>query len=347
MVSLYADGQTRIFSTDAPTIGDILHRTGIKLAPGDLVEPAAATPTPKGPLNINVYRARPILVVDGGRSYHVLSAYQSPRLLAQAAGLTVFPEDEYTDEAVTDFMQASDAIGEQVTIHRAKPYTVKVDGQTRSLRTQAKTIGEALKGANIALGSADTVAPAPSTPLVSADEVSVIRVSEAVATITRTVPRPVTVISDPTVLQGQSTVKTEGSDGQKTVTWRIHYKDGAETSREAIQVVSETAPVARVVVQGTKVFFAGSVEYWRPQVEAAAAQYGLDPNMMLRIMSCESHGNATSVNAGSGATGLFQFMPSTWRSNGGTDNNIFDGSIQIQIAARKMATDGTRAWQCQ
>jgi len=82
----------------------------------------------------------------------------------------------------------------------------------------------------------------------------------------------------------------------------------------------------------------------------AAANWGVDPNTMLRIMSCESHGNATSVSSfvvnGEHPTGLFQFLPSTWRANGGTDSNILDGAAQIEIAAKKMAREGTKAWQC-
>ncbi len=72
--------------------------------------------------------------------------------------------------------------------------------------------------------------------------------------------------------------------------------------------------------------------------------------MMLRIMTCESHGNASVVSNfvinGEHPTGLFQFLPATWRANGGTDDNILDGSIQVKIAAKKMAKDGTSAWQC-
>jgi len=96
--------------------------------------------------------------------------------------------------------------------------------------------------------------------------------------------------------------------------------------------------------------FAGNVEYWRPQVEAAAAAWNLDPNMMLRIMQCESNGNATDVSTfivnGQHPTGLFQYLPSTWRAAGGTDDNIFDGSLQIKLTARKMANEGTSAWAC-
>ncbi len=349
LISLYADGRSRLLSADDKTVGDVLRRAGVKLASADLVEPAPASSVPTGQFNINVYRARPVLVEDGTQTYRLRSAYQSPRLLALAAGLVLYPEDRFRTEVITDFVDDG-GVGEKVVVTRAKPLNVKVDGQNRLIRTQAATTGEALKDGGVVLGPKDTLSTPISSPVVAGTTVSITRVTEAVVTLTQVLPRPVKVIPDPTVLKGQTAVKTAGADGQKTVTWRIHYKDGAETAREAVQTVSEAAPVTQVVVEGTKVFFAGSVEYWRPQVEAAAAVWGLDPNMMLRIMNCESHGNATDVSAfvinGEHPTGLFQFLPSTWRSAGGTNDNIFDGSLQIQLAAKKMAREGTKAWQC-
>jgi uncharacterized protein YabE (DUF348 family) len=349
LVSLYVDGQKKLFTTDAATVGDVLKRSDIELGQGDLVEPAAGTPVSKGQFNINVYRSRPVLVVDGTQSYHVRSAYQSPRLLALAAGLSVFAEDDYRTEVITDIVE-SDTIGERVTIQRAKPVSIQVDGRTRLIRTQAKTLVEALKGADITLAPKDTISKPLTTPVVPGLSVAVTRVSEAVVTETQVIPRAVKTVNDPTVLKGQTTVSTEGSDGQKTVVYKVHYTNGVETAREALQTVSETAPVTKVVSVGTKVIFAGSVEYWRPLVEAAAAQYGLDPNMMLRIMNCETHGNASTVSTfiinGEHPTGLFQFLPSTWISAGGTADNIFDGAVQIQLAARKMSREGTSAWQC-
>jgi uncharacterized protein YabE (DUF348 family) len=351
LVSLYADGQKRLFSTDAPTVGQVVERAGIKLNPGDLVEPAASEAMPStGPYNVNIYRARPVQVVDGLNTHHTQSAYQSPRLLAQAAGLTVYPEDTYDTKVITDIVSAG-TLGEQVTIRRASLITVKVDGASRQIRTQAKTVSAALDGAGIALGMKDSISAPPEATIVSGETIVITRVSEVIATLTQTIPRPTKTITDPTMLKGQTQVKDPGADGQKTITYRIHYQDGKETSREALQVVSQAAPTPKVVVVGTKVFFAGSVEYWRPQVEAAAAVFGLDPNMMLRIMSCESHGNATTVSKfvvnGEHPTGLFQYLPSTWRSAGGTNDNIFDGALQIRLTAKKMAAQGTKAWQCQ
>jgi len=350
MVSLYVDGTKRLFATNDTTVGAVVKHTGIKLAAGDLVEPSDSTSIAPGQFNINIYRARPVFVVDGSQHFRLESAYQSPHLLAQAAGLNVYPEDNYKTSVITNFV-ATGAIGEQVSVKRATPFLVKVDGKIQTVRTQATTVGAALDSAGIALGLKDTVAPGTATPVIAGETVQITRVTEALATITETIPRPVQTVIDPTVLKGQTSVRTPGTDGHKTTTYLIHYTDGVETNRTPVQVINQTAPTAQVIVVGTKVIFAGNVEYWRPQVVAAATQYGLDPNMMLRIMQCESNGNASDVSAfvvdGQHPTGLFQYLPTTWIAAGGTADNIFDGSLQIQLTAKKMAAQGTKAWACQ
>lgn len=351
LVSVYADGHKTLFSTNASTIRAVLQQAGVTLGHNDLVEPGLdATLPPTGPYNINVYRARPVLVIDGLQSHRVLTAYRSPRLIAGAAGLTVYPEDQLTTSTITNFVDAQ-LVGEQIVIKRATPFVVKVDGTSRSLRTQATSIAGALESADIAVGPQDTVKPALSKPLIGGTVITITRVSEVVATVTQTIPRLVKTIADPKTLKGTSRVQDPGADGQKTTTFKIHYTNGIETSRQAIKQVSETAPKTKVVVEGTKVMFAGNIEHWRPMVESAAAAYGLDPNMMLRIMACESNGNATAVSTfivnGQHPTGLFQYLPTTWTAAGGTNDNIFDGALQIKLTAKKMAREGTSAWQCQ
>ncbi len=349
LVSLYVDGSKHVISTDDHTVGEFLKRAGIVLRDGDTTDPNAATVIAGNMFNINVYRARPVLVVDGTQSRIVRSTSQSPEAIAGQAGYKVYHEDEYTSSVVTDFVGYG-TIGEQITIRRATPLTVKVDGQVRSIRTQAKRLDDALLRAGIIVGPKDTVSAPLDSAIVPSMAVAIVRVSEVITTETSVLPRPTTSTTDPNLAKGVINVVSAGADGSKTVTYRIHYRDGVETSRQIVKLVSQTAPIPKVQVVGTKEFFMGSVEYWRPEVVAAAAQWGIDPNMMLRIMNCESHGHATSVNTatvnGEHATGLFQYLPSTWRAAGGTDANIFDGSTQIQITAKKMALYGTAPWAC-
>lgn len=350
MVSLYVDGTKKLFSTNATTVAEVLSRSNVTLGKNDLVEPGSQTKLNSDQFNINVYRARPVVVVDGPKTYHVLSAYQSPQLLAQAAGLTVYPEDTYKTNVITNFVQ-SGSIGEEVLVTRAKPMSILVDGTTRNIRTQADTVGSAISGADISLGAKDTVSVPQTAPVTPGLTITITRVTEAIVTLTTPIPFQTQTVANPSLMKGITQVQTAGANGQTTETFMIHYQNGVETSRQALQLVSQTQPVTQVQIVGTKVLFEGSVEYWRPMVIAAAQANGLDPNTMLRIMQCESNGNATDISTfvvdGQHPEGLFQYLPTTWTAAGGTMDNILDGPTQIQITAKKMATEGTKAWACQ
>jgi resuscitation-promoting factor RpfB len=350
MVSLYVDGTKKLFSTNATTVGDVLARSNVTIGKNDLVEPSIQTKLNSGQFNINVFRARPVVIVDGQDTYHVLSAYQSPQLLAQAAGLTVYPEDTYKTSVITNFVR-SGSLGEQIVITRAKPMSILVDGAIRNIRTQATTVGAAISSADIALGAKDTVSVPQSTPVTPGLTITITRVTEAIVTLTTPIPFQTQTVTDPNLMKGTTQIKTPGANGQTTETFLIHYENGVETGRQPLQLVSQAQPVTQVQVVGTKVLFEGSVEYWRPMVIAAAEANGLDPNTMLRIMQCESNGNAADISTfvvdGQHPEGLFQYLPSTWIAAGGTMSNILDGPTQIQITAKKMATQGTGAWACQ
>ena len=142
VVSLYADGEKKIISTDAVTVGDVLRRTNITLAQGDIVEPAADASIPQGFFNINVYRSKPVTVVDGTKSYHLQSAYSSPRLLAQSAGIKTYPADRYKSEVVTNFVDQTD-IGIKLTVERSIPFIITVGSTTTNYRAQPGTVAEA------------------------------------------------------------------------------------------------------------------------------------------------------------------------------------------------------------
>jgi hypothetical protein len=217
-----------------------------------------------------------------------------------------------------------------------------VDGQTVLYRTQASTVGELLREQRISLGASDSVTPGQGSRLSAGQVVRIVRVAEAVVAVDETIQRATKNVNDPTLIKGQTTVQAAGADGHRRVTYRIHYRDGVETGRETLKVEHQVNPVDRVVLVGTKVLFGGSIEYWRPTVASAAAANGVDPNLMLAIMRCESNGNASASNGSH--FGLYQYDWPTWLGAGGTRDNIFDGPAQIRITAWKIANYGTRAW---
>lgn len=82
----------------------------------------------------------------------------------------------------------------------------------------------------------------------------------------------------------------------------------------------------------------------------AAVRWGLDANQMLRVAWCESKYDPRAYNGRSGASGVFQFIPSTWRwasaSVGLANASPFDPQANVEAAAWLMKTQGARHWQC-
>lgn len=87
------------------------------------------------------------------------------------------------------------------------------------------------------------------------------------------------------------------------------------------------------------------VERWRTLVETF---FGANTDAALRVMRCESGGNEFAKNP-SGASGLFQFMPSTWEwvMDEEYPGSVWDGMRNIEAAAilSKGGTDWSH-WSC-
>jgi hypothetical protein len=81
-------------------------------------------------------------------------------------------------------------------------------------------------------------------------------------------------------------------------------------------------------------------------IHGAALELGADESWLLGVSHCESHWDRFARNP-SGATGLFQFMPSTWASTPYGANSIYSVRWQA-LAAAWMYTQGRSGeWVCQ
>jgi hypothetical protein len=80
---------------------------------------------------------------------------------------------------------------------------------------------------------------------------------------------------------------------------------------------------------------------------AIYAVFGSSPGLSwaLRVANCESHYNPLAVNRSSGASGLFQFMPSTWNANF-PGQNIWDPYAQAHGALVFYNAGRQSAWTC-
>jgi soluble lytic murein transglycosylase-like protein len=79
-------------------------------------------------------------------------------------------------------------------------------------------------------------------------------------------------------------------------------------------------------------------------IQAAANQWGVSYPWMLKIARCESGLNPRAYNPAGPYYGLFQFLMSTFRANGGT--NIWDPVQQANITAKMLAHGQAHQWGC-
>ena len=67
----------------------------------------------------------------------------------------------------------------------------------------------------------------------------------------------------------------------------------------------------------------------------------------INVAYCESRYHPNSVNSDSGASGLFQFLPSTWGGTPWAHQSPFDPVANAQAAAWLYSHYGPQRWTCQ
>lgn len=132
-VTIYDDGASLIVKTGAVTVAEVLEKSEIQLAETDIVEPSLDTVI-DGDYNINIYRARPALVIDGVNRRYIMTASYDPKQIAIEAGLTVYDDDVVKREFNTSFLEAGAVStyrlerngGRRLTIEEKIPYAVEI-----------------------------------------------------------------------------------------------------------------------------------------------------------------------------------------------------------------------------
>lgn len=286
------DKQEQTIPTDAKTVGELLNRLQIKLNEGDIVEPAKEAPIATDNFRINVYRAVPVTIVDGGQKTFTYSAASTPRSILRQAGVTVYPEDNLKLLPTDNFLTES-SIGERVVVERAAPVTLNLYGTPATLRTHAKTVGELIKDRKITIAKDDTIQPSLDSKITSGTQIFLVRKGTQIQTSEEAIGMPTETVSDDKLAYGTTAVRQQGAPGKKLVTYQIELQNGKEVGRKVIQEVVSQEPVKQIVAKGTSPLTI-SLQTW-----------------LYKLRMCETGGNYTT-NTGNGYYGAYQFSQSTW-----------------------------------
>ncbi len=132
-VTIHDQDTTVTAKTGSATIGEVLERLQINIADTDIVEPGLDTVI-EGDYNINIYRARPAIVIDGAERHYLMTASFDPRQVAEEAGLTVYDGDVVESEFNSNFLETGAAStyrllrngGRTVTVEESIAYPTEI-----------------------------------------------------------------------------------------------------------------------------------------------------------------------------------------------------------------------------
>jgi uncharacterized protein YabE (DUF348 family) len=326
LITIHDRGRDRGLITSASTLRDVFKEASIEIDPNDTVEPGLDEQLVANNYEVNIYRARPVTIVDGNIRQKVMSPYRTPKQIAKQANLALRDEDIATISANSDMV--SQGAGVQLTVTRATSLTFVLYGTKTTLYTQDKTVGDLLAKKNITIASDDTLSVTPTSPIVEGMTIELWRNGIQTATEEQDIPFDIEKIQDTDREVGFKEIKTPGEKGKRTVTFEIDMKNGQEVSRKEIQSVITTEPKKQIEIIGAKPA--------TPVNPSEAAQlghdmmlaYGFDEDQwscLYNLWSRESGWRTTASNS-SGAYGIPQALPGSKMGPGWQT----DASVQIQ-----------------
>jgi soluble lytic murein transglycosylase-like protein len=200
----------------------------------------------------------------------------------------------------------------------------------------------------MALGPLDQVDPPLGARLYPGDVVRITRIADQQVTVQEAVPFAIRLQADPNLERLREVVVTPGVPGRVENTYSIHVVDGRETARALLSSQELAAPVTEVRRVGTRI--PSSAAEIEAIIRDAAAAQGADADQLLRVAYCESRYNPGAYNASSGASGLFQFLPSTWAANsvraGFGGASVWDPVASANVAAYMFRSGQSGQWVC-
>lgn len=301
VVFLLDRNQRQTLDTKAKTVGELLSSMPqLNLSKSDVIEPSLNTPIVEDNYRINIYRARPVTVVDRGHKVVTLTAERSARVVAQNAGLKLFPED------VASFVSGdirSNTIGEAVQVRRSVPVVLILYGKSVVVHTTAQTVGELLIDSNIALAKKDTLKPSESTRIKPNMQIFVIRNGTQIVTKEVRIPAPTQYVTDPSLSFGATAIRQKGSAGKRLITYQVTTVHGVST-RKVIQSATIVDAVPEIIARGNVVDVGSN----KQAIMSAAGISGGDYGYVNFVISHESNWNPAAENPG-GCLGLGQACP--------------------------------------
>lgn len=367
-VTVEIDGESRVVTTHASTVGEVLERAGIELEAHDILAPAGSDKVGDG-TRIVIKRGRlvTVRVNDVERPVWVNAADVDQVL--QEIGIDA-DERTYVSASRSSRVPSTGAFALHVRI--PSEVQLVVEGVSRTVVTTAPTVADLLLAEGVRLTANHVVNvplgsyPAEGTTVVVQDKRGV-RIAR-----TRPIPFRTRTSVDRALPAGTLKVVAPGRAGVLVAYFRqlsvaggppVTVADGTRIARRPVDRVIVRGPVkvapAPVVVKPPVVVKAPAPKPAPKPVAKApapprtapkpapkpAAKTGVDALNWHALAMCESGNNPRAVSPGGTYRGLYQFMLSTWRGVGGSGDPINASRAEQLLRAKILYKRvGARAW---
>ncbi|MEJ5225895.1 MAG: ubiquitin-like domain-containing protein, partial [Anaerolineales bacterium] len=265
---IYGTYLARVPLDAAATPADLLTQAGVTLQPGDAVLvnglPAPHDQPVQDGAVIQLRPAVNITILSGETRQQVAISASTVAEALAAAGMPLYASD-FIDPG------ASSALYDGMVIsHRpARELVVSVDGGQVRIRAAAQTVGRALAEGGLALTGLDYSIPAENEPVPADGQIRIVRVSEALILLQKTLPFSSEFQATAELEIDQQDLLQAGEPGLAISRVRLRYEDGQEVARQSEAEVVVRPARNRVVGYGTKIVIRTAtvdgiqIEYWR------------------------------------------------------------------------------------
>lgn len=197
--------------------------------------------------------SKDIRIVDNGETIEVSTYRAKVGDALKGANIKVGRDDKVLpaiESVVTENMT--------ITVKRAVPIRVAVDGKELELNSAEEVVSDMLKAEGIMLNEKDKISPELTTSITKDLNIKITRVEEKLITSPEKIPYRTISQQDSSLAKGSTKVISDGADGEREVTTKVTYEDGKEVSRERVGEAIKKTAVNKIVAVGTLGWFTPS-----------------------------------------------------------------------------------------
>lgn len=251
LVTIHDRNTERVILTHANTVQEALQDAAITVTSKDIVEPKIQTQLIATSYVVNIYRARPVIVVDGAVRQKIMTASQTARGIVAAAGISELKDEDKTTFSASNNI-TEDGVSSMLVVDRAIPFSLQLYGKPTPTYSHAETVGEMLNQKDVKLTPQDVLSVTKESALKAGMIVAIWRNGVQTATVDEPIAFSVRKVLDNDQPVGYHSIQTAGTVGRKSVTYEITAQNGRETSRKIIQSITLEQPKEQIEIIGAK-----------------------------------------------------------------------------------------------